>query len=171
MLEDLLYTKKALGQDGRSITTYKFKTMYDGAEAQLDEVISANGFDGLGKPKNDPRITPIGRILRKYWIDEIPQLYSLTIGDLFLIGVRPRSNEDWKYYTEAHRKRCLKYKPGLISVNYADMSLSNGHTGLKDIEDHESRYLDEKEINPLLTDVKYLLKCLYNVVFNGVRSR
>lgn len=165
-LENFLYIKEALGKDGKLIMVYKIRTMYPGADKHLDVVLS-NGIDNLGKPKQDKRITPGKEKLRKYWIDELPQLYNLLKGDISLVGIRPRTDKEWSVYPEPHKTNALKHKPGLMGVSYS-------HDNIKDFQQHteiEAEYLKQKEISPFLTDLKYFSKIVYNILVKGLRSR
>ena len=108
-LDYILYRREALGKDGRKIRVYKFRTMELDAEHSWSSVVSANGRDELGKPINDPRLTRIGKTLRRYWIDEIPQLYNIIISrDMSLVGIRPRPEEDWSLFPEGYKESALK---------------------------------------------------------------
>ena len=164
-LETWLYAKECLGKDGIPIRTYKFRSMDANAEERLDEILS-NGLDSYGHIINDPRVTPLGRFLRKYCIDELPQFYNLTKGDLKLVGIRPKGTMDWERYPEDIKIRALRQKPSLIGVSYAYKKTSS-------FEDHlayHREYLDQWEASPNKTDLKYLLRIMMNIAFRGVRS-
>jgi lipopolysaccharide/colanic/teichoic acid biosynthesis glycosyltransferase len=109
----IFYTQQRLSKGGRPFTIYKFRSMYDGAPL-LDE----SGH--VLAQKDDPRITPVGRLLRKHRIDEIPQLYSVLMGDMSLVGPRPV----WKEYYDQQRTtlplfdRRLVVRPGLTSLSH-----------------------------------------------------
>ena len=166
-LDYILYRREALGKDGRKIRVYKFRTMELDAEHSWSSVVSANGRDELGKPINDPRLTRIGKTLRRYWIDEIPQLYNIIISrDMSLVGIRPRPEEDWSLLPEGYKESALKHKPGLMGVNYARLNSS-----LDEMMESESQYLDKKEEHPLLTDIEYFFRILYQIIFRGLRSK
>jgi len=160
--EEPMYWKKVLGRDGKEFLLPKLRTMVSGSDQMKTQLIQSNGFDSLGKIHNDPRITYFGRFLRRNWIDELPQFYSLSTGDLGLVGVRPKSSEEWKHYPQEHMEQALRYKPGLFGVHYYDISLSHF--------ENESRYLGEKAKNHDV-DRKYFLGIVYNIIFKGVRSR
>jgi lipopolysaccharide/colanic/teichoic acid biosynthesis glycosyltransferase len=165
-LTDHLYVKEALGKDGKPIRTYKIRTMYPGAERDRTKVIQERGLDDLGRPKNDPRILSGRAWMRRYWVDEVPQLINLVKGDLNLVGVRPMRKEEWGEYPRDLMEEALRYKPGLVGATYA--FVRGNHP-----DEHFDRlreYLKEKRENPL-TDLKYFFKVMYNVLFNGVRSR
>lgn len=162
----ILHIKKCLGQNGRIINIYKLRTMRLGAESKFLE-LSVNGLDSLGKIPDDPRITAVGRILRKYWIDELPQLYNFVQGDLKLVGIRPMTAETWSQYPFELMHRSLQQKPGLIGVNYFSQQTKNFKDNLTQITD----YLDKWETDPVRTDREYLSNILKNIFFNGTRSR
>lgn len=165
-LGSFFYIKEALGKDGKLIRAYKIRTMYPGADKHLDSVLS-NGVDNLGKPIGDTRITPGKEKLRRYWVDELPQLYNLLKGDLSLVGIRPRTDKEWSVYPEAHKTNALKYKPGLMGISYS-------HNNIKDFQQHteiEAKYIKQKELSPFLTDLKYFSKIMHNIFVKGLRSR
>src|SRR3989344_4817485 len=112
----IFYIRKALGKDCELINVPKFRTMYDDADNSLEDLVNSNGLDEKGKIKNDPRITKIGRVLRKYGIDELPQIpYNLIIKrNMKLVGIRPKPEKVWKRYPESHKIRALKNKPGFM---------------------------------------------------------
>ncbi len=86
----VLYCQTRLGQGMKSFTLYKFRTMVDGADGKVDQVFHLNLANGpFFKVRDDPRVTRLGRILRKAFIDELPQLYNVLKGDMSLVGPRP----------------------------------------------------------------------------------
>ncbi|MEK6932200.1 MAG: sugar transferase [Nanoarchaeota archaeon] len=168
------YIKKALGKDGELIKVAKFRTMVNNAENNLEDLINSNGFDEIGKIKNDPRVTKIGRVLRKYWIDELPQIpYNLLYKrDMKLVGIRPKFEEIWKRYPNNHKIRALKHKPGFMGILYTHLPIA--HLPINNVENiikTEEAYLDSYEINPFKTDLKYFLMLSYIIIFKGLRSR
>ena len=76
-LEDIFYTREVLGQYGTPIKIHKFRTMIKNAELEFVALAKENGVDGLGKIIDDPRITKFGRFLRRYGLDELPQIYNI----------------------------------------------------------------------------------------------
>jgi lipopolysaccharide/colanic/teichoic acid biosynthesis glycosyltransferase len=86
----VFYRSARLGEGGVTFTMYKFRTMIDGADALLDEVFRLNEASGpLFKSRSDPRVTTVGRFLRKHYLDEVPQLINVALGDMALVGPRP----------------------------------------------------------------------------------
>ena len=110
----VFFVQTRVGKYGRHFRFYKFRSMYVGAERQKHLLMSQNeSADGvIFKMKNDPRVTPVGRFLRKYSIDELPQLFNVLTGDMSLVGPRPPLPEEVAHYTISDRKR-LDVKPGL----------------------------------------------------------
>ena len=166
-LLNILYEGKVIGRNGKPLTIYKIRTMSLDAHEQEALVQKCNGIDELGKIVNDPRITSLGKLLRKYWIDEIPQIYNLCCGELSLVGIRPRTVDKWKLFSDEHKEKALRYKPGLMGIHYAFPDIKN----FNDFIEIDKIYLDEKDKFPILTDIKYFFRILYAILFKGVRSR
>jgi len=112
----ILFKQERLGINGKKFTMYKFRTMRPDAEKLKDQLKEQNEMDGPAfKIKNDPRITPLGRWLRKTSIDELPQLLNVVKGDMSLVGPRPPlSNEVIQYDTWQRRR--LSMKPGITCL-------------------------------------------------------
>ena len=110
----ILFTQTRVGKYGRNFRFFKFRSMYEDAERRKKELLSQNeSADGvIFKMKHDPRVTPVGRFIRKYSIDELPQLFNVLFGDMSLVGPRPPLPEEVERYTIEDRKR-LDVKPGL----------------------------------------------------------
>ena len=116
--------------------------------------------------KGDYRITSWGKIFRKYFIDEIPQLYNWLKGDLNLVGVRALSEHYLQLYPEDLQKQRINFKPGLIPPYYSDLPKS-----FDEIINSEKSYLSKKENSPLLTDLIYFTRAISNILFSGARSK
>lgn len=108
-----LYRSIRIGKGGRRMKFLKFRTMRMDAEALKVSLIHLNEKDGpIFKARNDPRITPVGRFLRKYSLDELPQLLHVLLGEMSLVGPRPHLPCEVELYSDAHWAR-LTVKPGL----------------------------------------------------------
>jgi Undecaprenyl-phosphate galactose phosphotransferase WbaP len=113
----ILYTQKRLGQDGEAFDSYKFRTMYEDADEKLHELLASDAeadreYQEYHKLTNDPRVTRVGKVLRRYSLDEMPQFINVLKGDMNLIGPRsylPRELSDMGTYA----KIILKVKPGI----------------------------------------------------------
>jgi lipopolysaccharide/colanic/teichoic acid biosynthesis glycosyltransferase len=102
----VLYACDWIGQGGRPFRGYKFRTMVQDADAREAELQSRNEMNGPAfKMANDPRVTALGRILRKYSLDELPQLWSVLKGDLSLVGPRPPRAHEFARFTEFQRQK------------------------------------------------------------------
>ena len=111
-----LFRQRRVGRNGRQFWMYKFRTMRPGAENEIDTLQGHNEVDGPRfKMALDPRITPLGRTLRRYWIDELPQLWNVLWGDMSLVGPRPPLPEEVARYTRPQRRR-VSMKPGLTGL-------------------------------------------------------
>ena len=110
----VFFVQTRVGKYGRHFLFYKFRSMYVDAEKRKAELLAQNqSADGvIFKMKDDPRITPIGRILRRTSIDEVPQFLNVLFGDMSLVGPRPPVPSEVRQYTLDDRKRLL-VKPGL----------------------------------------------------------
>ena len=113
----MIFTQIRVGRYGRHFRFYKFRSMYIDAEERKAQLLAQNqSADGvIFKMKNDPRITPIGRILRKTSLDELPQLVNVFLGDMSLVGPRPPVPSEVREYTLEDRKR-LNVIPGLTCI-------------------------------------------------------
>ena len=111
-----LYRSTRIGANGKLITVYKFRSMYVGADRQKNRLLAQNEGDGvLFKMRRDPRVTPVGRILRKFSLDEVPQLFNVLGGSMSLVGPRPPLPDEVERY-DPHVRRRLLVKPGLTGL-------------------------------------------------------
>ena len=113
----IIFSQTRVGKFGRHFKFYKFRSMYIDAEARKAELMGQNeSRDGvIFKMKHDPRITPVGRFIRKFSIDELPQLFNVLLGDMSLVGPRPPVPSEVKSYTLEERKR-LNITPGITCL-------------------------------------------------------
>ena len=108
-----IFRQRRVGRDGKLFWLYKFRTMCPNAEEQLNELLSQNQMDGpVFKIKGDPRITRVGRFLRKTSLDELPQLLNVLRGDMSIVGPRPALPREVELYSDYQRQR-LYVTPGL----------------------------------------------------------
>ena len=108
-----IFRQRRVGRDGKLFWLYKFRTMCPDAEEQLNELLSQNQMDGpVFKIKGDPRLTRVGRFLRKTSLDELPQLLNVLQGDMSIVGPRPALPREVELYSDYQRQR-LYVTPGL----------------------------------------------------------
>jgi lipopolysaccharide/colanic/teichoic acid biosynthesis glycosyltransferase len=111
----VLFRQPRVGRRGRCFEMLKFRTMYDGADAQKAKLRDAVGTDGLFKLADDPRVTPVGRILRRTSLDELPQLINVLRGEMSLVGPRPLVEEEDRLIAGWHHRR-REGTPGMTGV-------------------------------------------------------
>ncbi len=113
----IIFSQVRVGRFGRHFKFYKFRSMYIDAEARKAELLKHNesGDGVIFKMKHDPRITPVGRFIRKFSIDELPQLFNVILGDMSLVGPRPPLPSEVRTYTLEERKR-LNITPGITCL-------------------------------------------------------
>jgi len=157
---------RRIGRDGKIIKVLKMRTMHPYAEYLQEYIYEKNNLENGGKFREDFRISTQGRIMRKFWIDELPMLYNWFRGELKLVGVRPISEHYFSLYRSEVQGKRIRYKPGLIPPFYADLPET-----LDEIQNSEIRYLEAYDRHPLLTDWKYFWKAFYNILFRKARSR
>jgi exopolysaccharide biosynthesis polyprenyl glycosylphosphotransferase len=113
----VFFRQQRSGINGRPFTIYKFRTMVTNAEQLKHELAAMNEMSGpVFKVTNDPRVTPVGKVLRKFSFDELPQLFNVLRGEMSLVGPRPLPVDEVKrFYDLAHRRR-LSVKPGITCL-------------------------------------------------------
>ena len=112
----VLYHWPVVGQGGRPLKAYKFRTMMVGADAMKQQLLDKNEATGpVFKMKQDPRVTPVGQMLRRFSLDELPQLWNVLRGDMSLVGPRPVLVGEWEQFNEWQRQK-LNVRPGAVSL-------------------------------------------------------
>lgn len=113
----VFFKQKRVGLNKRQFMMYKFRTMVPNAEKIQEELLHLNEMTGpVFKIRNDPRITPFGRFLRKTSIDELPQLFNVLMGDMSLVGPRPMSVRDYQFFNEDWQRRRFSVRPGITCL-------------------------------------------------------
>jgi lipopolysaccharide/colanic/teichoic acid biosynthesis glycosyltransferase len=162
----IIFREIRVGKDGRTFTFYKFRTMYidlseERHRAYVENLIRGAygevGEKSVFKLDNDPRITPLGRFLRKSSLDELPQLFNVLIGEMSLIGPRPAFPYEVKRYAEWHKER-LKVKPGITGLWQVE---GRSSTTFDEMVKLDLRYIQEQSI---ILDLKILLKTIFVVL-------
>jgi lipopolysaccharide/colanic/teichoic acid biosynthesis glycosyltransferase len=155
----VIYKARRVGLGGKMFNMYKFRSMYMDADQRLKEVWAMNQHEGpVFKAKHDPRITPIGRFIRKYSLDELPQFINVLVGECSLVG--PRALHDYEVAKfDDYALNRLKVKPGITC--YWQIG------GRSDLDFEQWMDLDNKYIEDfgLWTDIKILAKTPSAVLF------
>jgi len=154
-----------IGKHGKPIRVYKLRTMRPYSEYLQEYVFKKNDLQEGGKIKDDFRISPHGKIFRKFWIDELPMLINILKGDIKIVGVRPISQHFFSLYSKELQEIRPQFKPGYIPPFYVDLPKT-----MDEIMASELKYLKAYAKAPLKTDIKYFFLSFKNVLFKGARS-
>lgn len=161
----VLFSQERVGKNGRIFRIYKFRSMYLDAEERKQDLMAQNEMEGqMFKMKNDPRIFPIGRFIRKYSIDELPQFWNILKGEMSLVGTRPPTVDEVEHYQLHHRGR-LGIKPGLTGM--WQVSGRNDITDFEEVVALDTRYISEWSLS---LDFEILFRTI-QVVLSGDGSR
>ena len=157
----IFFKQKRVGKNGRYFEIYKFRSMYMDAEERKKDLMAQNEMSGLMfKMKDDPRITKVGKFIRKTSIDELPQFINVLKGDMSLVGTRPPTVAEFKQY-QGHRAR-LATKPGITGMwqAYGRKTVSD----FEEIVKMDLNYIDNWSI---MLDIKILFKTVQSVLTTG----
>ncbi len=154
-----IFVQKRAGKNGKEFSFYKFRSMVPNADKMLDSLLDKNEMDGpVFKIKEDPRITKVGKFMRKTSLDEIPQLINILTGKMSFVGPRPPLPREVKQYTAEQMKR-LSVIPGLTC--YWQVKPSRNDCTFDEWMALDIKYIEERGI---FTDIKILFKTI-GVVF------
>jgi lipopolysaccharide/colanic/teichoic acid biosynthesis glycosyltransferase len=154
-----------IGQYGKIIKVYKFRTMHPYSEYLQDYLIKMNGYNNKGKPAHDFRITRWGKFLRCLWLDEFPQLWNVLRGEMKLVGLRPLSRVRFNEFPEDLKTERIKFKPGCFPP-YVALNMPDSSANIE----AERIYIRDLNAHPYTTDIRYFLKSVYNILTNKIRS-
>ncbi|BFI98599.1 MAG: sugar transferase [Priestia megaterium] len=148
----VFFSQKRIGKDGKPFHMYKFRSMVTNAEEKLQELLKYNETTGaMFKMKNDPRITRVGRFIRKTSIDELPQLFNVLKGEMSLVGPRPPLKREVDEYTEYDMQRLL-VTPGCTGLWQVS---GRSNIGFKEMVELDLKYIKTRNCK---VDVKLVLK-------------
>lgn len=161
----VFFKQDRVGRNGRRFKMLKFRSMYIDAEARKKELLKDSEVAGLMfKMENDPRITKVGRFIRKTSIDELPQFFNIIKGDMSLVGTRPPTVDEFEQYNQYYRRR-LSMTPGLTGL--WQVSGRSDIDNFDDVVKLDLEYIDSWSLG---LDLKILLKT-FKVVFTGKGSK
>ena len=161
----VLFSQIRIGRNGRRFKIYKFRSMYLDAEQRKKELETSNEMQGLMfKMENDPRITKVGKFIRKTSIDELPQFYNVVKGDMSLVGTRPPTEDEFEKYNQYYRRR-ISMTPGLTGL--WQVSGRSEIDNFDDVVKYDLQYIDGWS---LTLDIKILCRTIW-VVFAGKGSK
>ena len=154
-----LFSQMRIGKNGKAFRFYKFRSMVVNAEDLLAGLQNQNEMSGPAfKMKNDPRVTKVGRFIRKTSLDELPQLWNVLKGDMSLVGPRPPLPNEVEQYTEEQKKR-LSVTPGLTC--YWQVQPSRNDLDFGEWFELDMKYLRERSMK---TDIKIIFQTILVVL-------
>lgn len=155
----VFFSQTRIGKNGRRFKIWKFRSMYIDAEERKKALMAQNEMKGLMfKMDDDPRITKVGKFIRKTSIDETPQFFNILVGDMSLIGTRPPTVDEFEQYNGYYRRR-LSITPGLTG-----MWQVSGRSDIQDFDEIVKLDLEYIDNWSLLMDIKILFKTVYTVL-------
>ncbi len=161
----IFFSQIRVGKNGRRFKIYKFRSMYKDAERRKKELEDRNEMQGhMFKVTDDPRITKVGKFIRKTSLDEFPQFFNVLMGDMSLVGTRPPTEEEFLQYEGRHKKR-LSLKPGLTGL--WQVSGRSDINNFEEVVRLDLEYIDNWSFK---LDVKLVLKTVL-VMVSGRGSR
>jgi exopolysaccharide biosynthesis polyprenyl glycosylphosphotransferase len=156
-----IYKQTRVGKDKRTFTMYKFRSMHVNADARLEELKHLNEKDGpVFKITNDPRVTRVGRFIRKFSLDEFPQFFNILKGEMSIVGPRPPLVKEVEQYTPYQLRR-LNVKPGLTC--YWQVS-GRSDLSFEEWVKMDIQYIEDRS---LWVDFKIILKTIPAVLFGN----
>jgi exopolysaccharide biosynthesis polyprenyl glycosylphosphotransferase len=156
----IVFSQVRVGKNGRRFRIYKFRSMHTDAEARQQELMVHNEMNGfMFKMTDDPRITKVGKFLRKTSLDEFPQFLNILKGDMSLVGTRPPTEHEFLQYEGKHRRR-LALKSGLTGL--WQVSGRSDITDFEEVVKLDLEYIDNWSI---MMDIKILFKTVWVVLF------
>lgn len=155
----VFYKQKRIGLNGREFTIFKFRSMYTDSDIKKKDLLEQNEINGpMFKITNDPRITRVGKFLRRTSLDELPQFYNILIGQMSLVGTRPPTPDEYEHYNLQYMRR-LSIKPGLTGL--WQISGRSDITDFEDVVNLDLHYIDHWSLG---LDIKILLQTPFIVL-------
>lgn len=160
----VIFSQIRVGKDGKHFKMYKFRSMVQNAEELKEKLLSQNEMSGpMFKMKEDPRITKVGKFIRKTSIDELPQLFNVIKGDMSLVGPRPNLPKEVAQFSEYHKLK-LKAKPGLTCYWQV---MGRSSIGFEEWMELDIKYIRERSI---WLDLKLIFRTFF-VLFGDKNAR
>lgn len=155
----VIYNWQVVGKNGVFFNSFKFRTMIHDADSLKKELLNKNEMKGpFFKMTNDPRITVFGRFLRKYSLDELPQFFSVLLGDMSVVGPRPPLQSEYKQFTEFEKCK-MKVKPGITCLWQVE-----GRNSISESSDWIEKDLEYIEKQNFMMDLKIILLTILAVL-------
>ncbi len=161
----VFFSQTRIGKNGRRFKLYKFRSMYADAESRKKELLEKNEVQGpMFKIEDDPRITKVGKFLRRTSLDELPQFWNILKGDMSLVGTRPPTEDEFEQYNDYYRRR-MSITPGLTGL--WQVSGRSDIANFEEVVKLDLQYIDNWNIGQ---DIKIILQTI-GVVFSREGSK
>tara|TARA_Y100000591_G_C21574424_1_gene565085 strand:+ start:125 stop:748 length:624 start_codon:yes stop_codon:yes gene_type:complete len=155
----VIYNWKVVGKNGIKFNSFKFRTMREDADSLKKDLLNSNEMKGpFFKMTNDPRVTYFGRFLRKYSLDELPQFFSVLLGDMSVVGPRPPLQIEFEEFNE-FEKRKMQVKPGITCLWQVE-----GRNSISDASEWINKDLEYIEKQNFMLDLKIIFKTILTVL-------
>ena len=153
----ILFDWHVIGQGGRPFVGYKFRTMVVGADRMREQLAAKNEMTGpFFKMTHDPRVTSVGKVMRRFSLDELPQLWSILVGDMSLVGPRPTQVFEYEQLQEWQKRR-VEVRPGAIS-SWIVLGKTRNFDEMVNLDlDYIDRWSIWTDLNMLLKAIPYVL--------------
>jgi hypothetical protein len=159
-----------IGKNGKIIKVYKFRTMHPFSEFIQDYVVKMNGYNKVGKPANDFRVTRWGKVFRKYWMDEFPQVLNVLKGQMRIVGVRPLSPTRFNELSEFLKTERVREKPGCIPP-YVSLNMPSAETNVKaEVLYMWEKAIQDNRISRSAVNLRFFCSAVYNILTNRIVS-
>lgn len=158
----IFFRQKRVGKNGDVFLMCKIRSMVVEAETLRQELLDESDVDGMFKMKDDPRVTKVGKYIRKHSLDELPQFWNVLKGDMSLVGPRPALTEEADFYSDREKLR-LKVKPGITGLWQVS---GRSNVSFDKMIDLDLEYIENKSF---LGDIRIMLKTLL-LVFPGEKN-
>jgi len=162
----LVAALEKIGLDGRTMRIHKVRSMYPFSEFLQKRIFEEHGLASTGKFQNDFRLTDYGKFIRRYWLDELPQIWDWLRGEIKLVGMRATSRQFLGLYPQELYDLYVQTKPGLVPPIFDERT-----GGFEQIVEVEMTYLRKYRDRPLRTDLEYFWRTFSDIVFRGIRSK
>ena len=155
----VIYNWKVVGKNGIKFNSFKFRTMREDADSLKKDLLNSNEMKGpFFKMTKDPRVTYFGRFLRKYSLDELPQFFSVLLGDMSVVGPRPPLQIEFEEFNE-FEKRKMQVKPGITCLWQVE-----GRNSISEASEWINKDLEYIEKQNFMLDLKIIFKTILTVL-------
>ncbi len=163
--DKILFPMTRIGKNGKEMKVLKIRTMHPYSQYLQKYIVNMFGYNKVGKPQKDFRLTKYGKFIRKFWLDEIPQLINVLRGDMVLFGVRPLSKTRFDELPEDIKEMRIKLKPGCVPP-YVALLMPDSEGNIE----AERIYIKDRLEHGFIVDIKLFFKAIWNIITGKIVS-